>query len=185
MEILTVVGILGFLITAILGTLVGGQACWSIADARIQTSQQARMAIERMSQELRLSTAGNCIIDQIVAGRRGILIRFQVPLINPATGNFRLDGNGDLVWGAQGQVGWRIVYLVVGNNLVRRIWDLSNQPVGADTVLARHIAGVFFQGDPLSWPRPERIEITIVSSDTTTQGRIVQTTFTSEVALKN
>ncbi len=164
-EILMTVAIMSFLIMVVFGILINSQRAYHTADADIDLRNQLRIAIEKLSSELRntgLDGAGNAqytVFDGAGAFSTDT-IRFSMPIYCSATSSF-LDASGNpSYWGAPLNYGCNsytcmdqngdcstleykyLWYMVDGNNQLLRIVANAAGATVASTVVARNISNL-------------------------------------------
>jgi len=104
-ELMVVVALFIFMLAAMYGVLLSGQASWFTTDANIEVQENVRKTLSRISSELRQSGFDSGGIDQVAitdgGGPNGTdIVKFSVPVLCEAGSNF-LDANGDVAhWGA-------------------------------------------------------------------------------------
>ena len=168
-ELLMVVGLFSLILGSTMGVFLTGQMAWNTGQASIEIQQQARYGINAMVRELNLSQHNK------VKGINAGTLALQVPL-NAATeggdGRSRIDidASGNLVWGADGNQGYWIEYIVENGQLKRKVFnqrpDYASAQEISDRTLARYIQGVSFVADQISanpdWP--QGLEITVTAA---------------------
>jgi len=194
-ELLVVVGIFTLIIGASFTLLSSGRLSANLSEARIQTSENARLAMEQITRELRLSHSSKGHISNAVGWatnlNNGIVINFQIP-VGSYDAQLSLNLNNELQWGwgralpdAAGTpttLGYYIAYSVDGNNqLLRSTYTAADGSGLTSEIIARHISSLTFSRTSTS---SQIINITIVGQRQTAQGPITQT-LNSRVKLRN
>ncbi|MBU3933383.1 MAG: prepilin-type N-terminal cleavage/methylation domain-containing protein [Candidatus Omnitrophica bacterium] len=193
-ELMVVIFIFSIIMAATFGVLSTGRQSWHTGSTQVELQQETRRAMDRMVRELRES--GSTHISIPVGGGS---ITFQVPIdediIDTTVDDDVLDVNGNIEWGAGGNLGRSIQYLLGGLNnrqLLRRV--LNGYPigvqVGADVILANNIRSdspppnaLMFVGSPAG--NPIVISIEVSAQKDAVPGRTMQSTLNSQVTLRN
>ncbi len=136
-----------------------GSRLWDVTYTRSRVSGEARMAIERLTRELRNSTMARITIPQ------ASILQFQVPA--------SIDANGVITWS-----GW-IQYSIGGLNneqLVRL--DLTT---GGSTVMANKVTTLQF----VSNANPATLTVNLTAQDATDYGTQIPVPLSSTVEFRN
>ena len=169
-EALVVVGLFSLILGSIMGVFLTGHMAWRIGGANIDIQQQTRYGMDAMVRELNLSQQFRV---RIINANT---LALQVPLntANPGgdgRSRINIDGSGNLVWGAEGTQGYWIEYIVVGNELRRKVFnnrpDLGGvEQAQLETTLARNIQSVNFVSDQISAnpSQPQGIQIILTAA---------------------
>jgi prepilin-type N-terminal cleavage/methylation domain-containing protein len=149
LELMAVTGIFGLTMAVSAVLLITSKGYGDIHEAQLQSKESARVALERISQELRLSSSSKVSIDTAIRWSpssvepAGAVVNFQIPV--GVYGVLDLSASNELKWGSAVTVDHHIAYSVNGNSqLVRTTYAAA--PSGGDTVdvVSSHIAGITF-----------------------------------------
>ena len=103
------------------------QKAWNTVENDCSANFDLRRAAERIADELRQSTTTMIVVDH--SGTDADMVTFMVPISDVA---------GVISWGADGNAGWSIRYVVENGQLIRR--NLTGGMVSAgDQVLATNV----------------------------------------------
>jgi len=153
------------------GTLVtlaqAGRISWEIGDEAAEVEHNLQQATTWMSRELVASATAQVAIDP--AQNR---LTFAVPVDESVVGTDDLQ----IVWGAEGNPGWRIEYLLGGApgtpQLLRQLRDNLGAPQGTPTVLANYVRSFVITGEPdIVQPVTVRLELTVARGAMQREGR--------------
>jgi type II secretory pathway pseudopilin PulG len=169
-ELLIVTGIITLVIGASLVLISTGSLSVNLTDAQIQTQEQARIAMEQISRELRLSRAGLVRISGNLGWTASDTspndtINFQIPLGSYAD-QLTLNSNNEIQWGCgqadQSHLGHFLAYSVNGNNQLTRTSYTNSDGTGIEETktICQNINQITFLRDKTS---DEYIEIQIVT----------------------
>lgn len=166
LEVLMVVGLFSLILGLVLGVFLTGQLAWGRGQTQIGLQQQVRWGMEAMVRELNLSSQSRL---RIINPNR---LTFQGPLnaANPggdSRSRIDIDNHGNLVWGADATPNNWIEYIVVNNELRRRVVPAVGAAFISETTLARHIQSVTFLPDQASDSptSPDGIEIILTGAN--------------------
>ena len=198
-ELLVVIGISIFITAAIYGLLAAGRRSWLVGEALLATQQEARLGLDKMTRELRLSTPAHVTV---AAGNN--TVRFDIPFdadgdgfldIIPGTslnaygaddvGDFDKDG---AVW----EQGWQIEYQIdaVNEQIIRRVLDNTGAQM-SQAIVANNINPLLtnFQTDSGGVVPDEVINIDLTTEINAIQRRPInppiQMTLRATVKLRN
>ena len=193
-ELLVVIGIFFLVIGASFALLSSGRLSVSIGEAQIQAKECARLAMDRISRELRLSSSeinnrmGQriCVITNgltSTANVSGNVIYFQVP-VEAADGTLDLRDN-TLKWGTREAEDQYICYFL-GGPAADQLFKSTSSSVGTATtasgvIIAPNISSINFSRQNLG---ADLIDIEIVGRGQATSGEITQT-LRSSIKLRN
>ena len=167
-ELLVALALLGFTLSGLLLALEQGQQAYAIGAARVEAQQNGRIALERLTREIRGAGAGGADFDAIsVAEPQRIVLH--------------LDKTGD---GAIGERGRTITWRLLGT-VLRRDAGAGAQPV-IDGV--RSLALEYRDARGRSTPVPGEVRTVVITLTTTGDGGppgAGLTTFTTQVRLRN
>lgn len=191
-ELMVVLGIFTLIIGVGLALVSTGRLSVDVGEAKIQAEQEARLSLDKISRELRLSRASKIRISDTISftgaeTRPGAVINFQIPIGSYAE---QLDLTDDhmLKWGAE-RAGvpdperWVIAYSLNPDTdqLIRTTYD-RDHPADAQTqVIASNITALSFDRSDIS---SSLITITITGSVRTAHDPIEQS-LTSHIKLRN
>ena len=182
-EVLVVVGILTLIIGASFTLLSSGRLSANLSEAQVQTAENARIAMNRITKELRLSRSSRAHISNGVGLatnlNNGTVINFQIPVGSYAP-QLQLNPDNSLQWGCAGSQGHFLAYSVVNSQLLRRAY-YADGSLDVSEIIANHIFSVTFSRTSAG---SQIINIAIVSQRQTAQGPIIQT-LNSRVKLRN
>lgn len=187
MEVLVVVGIFTLIIGVSLTLLSSSRLSTDITEAQIQVAEHARLAMDRITKELRLSHFSRVRIRNSLgfpAGEisPGSVINFQIPKGSYDADGLDLDPNYSLQWGSATTAGHYLAYSVDGNNqLLRTAYTDSSGSNPTSQIIAQNIASVTFSRTSTI---SNLISITIVAERQITPATIRQT-LQSNVTLRN
>lgn len=170
-DLLAALAVLGLLLAATLSLLQQGQQAYAVGAAAVESQQGARVAVARLTAELRQAGAGDAAGPAVV-------------MAEPTRVVFRLDANGDgVVAGPSETIEW-----FLGGEVLRRSAGAGGQPV------VNGVTGLAFEyrdaaGRPAATPEAVRevaITLTVRSlrSSATAAGHSV-TTIATRVRLRN
>ena len=165
METLFTVAIFSVITTVIFSVFMVGVSSWQIGEAKTQSQEGSRRAMEMIAKELRLASSYRLQIlnDSGAPVFSGTRIIFQVPVYSQQ--QIQLDTSGQLTWGAGGTQGYWVSYrLIIPHEAtagqLKRIILASNKTTEiSSAVLANNVAGVEFNGLPNNTYTPSSIEI--------------------------
>ena len=185
-ELMVVMGIFTLIIGAGFTLLSSGRLSTDISEAQIQTVGHARLAMDRISKELRLSHFSRLRISNSVNFTAaeispGSIINFQIPV---GSYDVALDLDGtSLKWGSAANEGDYLAYQVDANNqLLRTAYVDVNGANPSDVVIAQNIASITFSRTGVN---SNLITITIVTQRQTVSGIAITQTLHSNVTLRN
>ena len=191
-ELLVVTGIFTLIIGVSFTLLSTGRVSMFVNEAQIEAEENARIATNRISRELRLSRAGHVLISNN-PGFIGAeispesIINFQIPVETPG-GALNLNPDGSIRWGSKDADGGYtlnayIAYYMNGTQLERITYaNLDGSGIiGNSIVVATHITAITFSRNAPS--------SNLVNIELTTQGeantRTVAHTLRSSIKLRN
>jgi type II secretory pathway pseudopilin PulG len=194
-ELLMVTGIITLVIGASLVLISTGSLSVNLTNAQIQTQEQARIAMEQISRELRLSRAGLVRISgnlgwTVSDASPNDTINFQIPLGSYAD-QLTLNAINEIQWGCgqagQAHLGHFLAYSVNGNNQLIRSSYTNPDGTGIEEtkIICQNINQITFLRNNTS---DEYIEIQIVTQkQISAQAGTTQLTQTlhSRVRLRN
>ncbi|MBU1086986.1 MAG: type II secretion system GspH family protein [Candidatus Omnitrophica bacterium] len=191
-ELLVSLAIFTVVIGSLMTILISQNAFFSRASASVEVGSNARKVMSLMVKELRLSKVENVnLFDENgnafdAAHPDGVDIVFQVPIDWDGDGD-RFDINGNIEWGCEGGLGWKIEYYFDEDNkrVMRRLLDGSNV-AQSETVIADNISGFLIQGLHYDFTNKlykldsscDVVEITITSEKDSISGRTLDTPLT-------
>lgn len=113
LETLTVALISAFIFGVLLGVFVVGKNTWVMNSDSVELQQKARLAMERIAQELSLSQSAKVTLEKNHALCKDDLITFQAPQVNdePIAGTV-YNAAGTIKWGADEATNKYIKYFV-------------------------------------------------------------------------
>lgn len=173
-ELLVVVGIFTLIIGASFTLLSSGRLSANLSEAQIQAAENARIAMERITRELRLPHASKIRISNnrdFVTNEAcpNSVINFQIP-VGSYSNQLDLKADNSLKWGSANTEGYYLAYSVDGNNqLLRSTYTADDGSGLSSEIIAQHISSVTFSRTGAS---SQIINITIVSERQTAQGAI-------------
>ncbi|MCU0651586.1 MAG: prepilin-type N-terminal cleavage/methylation domain-containing protein [Candidatus Omnitrophica bacterium] len=164
-EVLITTSILAVISVAIFSVFMTGVSSWQIGEAKTQTQQETRRAMEMMSKELRLSSAYHLQVlnDSGIQAYSGTRIIFQMPVYSQQ--QVQVDTGGQLVWGAEGTQGYWVSYQLVipqgetSGQLKRLVLTGDKITKISSAVLANRVAAIEFNGLPNNTYTPSSLEI--------------------------
>ena len=198
-ELLVVIGIFTLITAAIYGLLAAGRRSWLVGEASLITQQEARLGLDRITRELRLSTPAH-----VTVAADNNTVRFDIPF--DADGDGFLDiipGTSLIVYGADDlgdfdgdgavwEQDWQIEYQIDVDNgqISRRVLDsagaLANQRVVVNKI---NPLLTNFQTDSGGLIPDEAVNIDLTTEVNTIRGRPVnppiQMTLKATVKLRN
>ena len=181
MELLVALGISTLIIATTLLFFLTIRLSLSRVEALIHTEEQARIAISRIANELRLANHYHMeIYDNLIVdgdNLSGDAIRFQIP-VGSYDADIHLTGGLAIEWGSNTTVGNYITYSLTGDKtLIRAETEGSN--IIRSTTLARNVKSLIFKRENLSSDKITiQIDVQDASIDLT---RIIK----SSVGLRN
>ena len=190
-ELLVVTGIFTLIIGVSFTLLSTGRVSMFVNEAQIEAEENARIATNRISRELRLSRAGQVLISNN-PGFIGAeispasVINFQIPVETPG-GALNLAPDGSIRWGSKDADGGYtlnayIAYYMNGTQLERITYaNLNGSGIIGSSIVATHITAITFSRNAPS--------SNLVNIELTTQGeantRTVAHTLRSSIKLRN
>ena len=167
-ELLVALALLGLTLSGMLWALEQGQQAYAIGEARVEAQQNGRIALERLTREIRAAGAGGRGFDAIsVAEPQRIVLH--------------LDRSGDGLISQRGEtITWRLL-----GTVLRRDAGGGAQPVinGVQSLALDYLDA---RGQPTRVPGAVRtVAITLTTAGGSGAGRAGATTFTTEVRLRN
>lgn len=130
-EVAIVVTILGVVLLAAVMLARGTQGAYESLSQDTELNFYLRRALEKMTDELRRCTLAQITIENSDPGADAV--EFSLPLgVSTDT----------VIWGAEGQPGWRVRFLVEDGVLVRRVVDGTGTIRTMDQVLATGVDGL-------------------------------------------
>lgn len=190
-EIMIAAAIFTFIVSALYGTLATGRRSWLTGEALVTAQEQARIAMERVANELRHS---NHI--HVTVAADNMSVRFDVPADTDGDGFLDfIAGTSSIVFGAEDTANWEIEYQIDANNerLLRRVYNAAGDPQPA-TIVAQDIdaTNCSFQTESGGTGMPqEAVIITLATEVDSVQGwgtsltPPIQTTLRTRVNLRN
>lgn len=199
----------------ILGVLILGNRYWHIGTDYVYLQQQARLAVDKMSNELVLSNSDNAygkilIGDHVSQGQAaggGYSITFKVPtpVKYKTFDNLDVysyyDNLGNINWGPGVQLelpsglAYKIKYCVENGKLVRKIVDAAGNPAPveiegfAPVILANDISEVIFIGQlneaEYGFNNAPLVQVRVTASKTNAFTGNLSHTLISQVYLRN
>jgi len=167
-ELLTAVALVGLVLSGMLGALQQGQQAYAIGAARVEAQQNGRIALERLTREIRAAGAGRGAFDAIaLAERERLTLQFDV------------DGDGAITQRGE-TVTWHLAAPVL-----RRDAGGGAQPVinGVRSLVLEYRDG---RGQPTAVPGEIRtVVITLVTEGEQNAGAAGLATLTTQVRLRN
>lgn len=158
-EAMVSVMIMSIITVVTLQAFMTGTRLWDVTYTESRLSGESRMAIERLTRELRNSATARIAIPQL-----GVL-QFQVPA--------SIDASGNITWS-----GW-IQYSIGGLNNEQLIrLDLTN---GTTTVMANKVTTLQF----VSNTNPPTLTINLTAQDATDYGTLIPIPLSCTVELRN
>lgn len=154
-ELLFAVGILLLAIAATSSIFFTGRRSAETYDAEFQVREYARIAMNRISGELRLSRPIMVRINNNIGWllpelRNGAVVNFQIP-VGAYNTSLNLTVDYDLRWGSADREGDFITYFInPGGELRRGIYTLPNAGGLVDQLVISNIANITFDRDILS-----------------------------------
>ncbi len=169
-EVMMVVGLISLVMGSVLGIFITGHMAWNTGQLNSQVQQQARHGMDAMVRELHLSQHNRvqCIDANTLA--------LQIPLNATALGGdgrSRIDiEDGNLIWGAEGNEGYWVEYLVESdqnlnrNVLKRKVLTAIGGAEVSETILAYYIQSIAFTADQISTnPNyPQGVKLTLTAA---------------------
>lgn len=191
-EVLIATGILSLVTGAIMAVMMTGLSSWQVGEAKTQGQQDARRAMQAMTQELRLSNSGHIQImneyGSVIDTGTGISVRFQVPLYDKINQKIDLDTDGYKKWGAGSSLNYWICYKLDTENpsqLKRVILNTNKTEVtNISSVLANNVQSLNFIGLPNNTYSPTSVQVILVTTNISS-GKSINSTLTSRVWLRN
>lgn len=174
-EVMIVISISIMLGAAISYILLVGGASWHSGDASVQVNQEARRGMYTMVRELRNTRAQSTIIDVPADGNFYNAVTFRTPqTVMTVSGGKTfyspvVDAMGNIAWDNP------VTYSVVNNQLRRT----SGASV---TVLANNVTSATFRRQASAL---DILEISIQTSRTTPQQRVITATLNCAVKMRN
>lgn len=187
MEVLITMGIFTLIAAASYSVLLSSNLSSSISEIQIESNASARIALERIIQELQLSQPNKVWLTSNTLGATtssvlGNVVNFQVPVITNGDLSFNA---GQLKWGSQTTEGEYIAYSVKCSEgkcqLLRSIYTSSNGSNPQEKVVAQDIVSLWFKK---SAEAPN-----LITMEITAQGKVSGKPYThtlrSAIRLKN
>lgn len=187
LEVLVVVGIFTLIIGTSFTLLSSSRLSTDITEAQIQVAEHARLAMDRITKELRLSHFSRVRISgnlKFTAAETnpGSVINFQIP-VGSYDDQLALDPNNALQWGCAANPGHYLAYSVDGNHqLLRTAYTDQAGSNPTSQIIAQNIASVSFSRTSTS---SNLISITLVAQRQTAAGLLISHTLGSNVSLRN
>jgi prepilin-type N-terminal cleavage/methylation domain-containing protein len=186
MELLIVVGIFALIIGASLSIFSSGKLSFDVNEANIQAEEHARIAIERIANELRISRAGLVRISDNVnwttSNVAGDTINLQIPVGSYAA-QLTLSDDNSLQWGSEADPGHYLAYSVNANSqLVRSIYTLTDGSDATDTIIVPDISAISFSRTSTG---SELITVVIDAAVQTSSGYTASRTLQSSIKIRN
>jgi len=178
MELMVALGISTLIITTLLLFFMTTRVSLARIEALIHAEEQARIALSRIGNELRLSSPLHVdIYDNSTASISGNNIRFQIPVGAYAT-DINLTSSQAIEWGSNAAAGNYFTYSLNGDKaLIRAETDGFN--IISSSILAQDVKALIFKRENLS---SDQIIFQIDVQDTTLN---LTRTIKSSVKLRN
>ncbi len=150
LELMAVVGVFG-LTVAVSGVLLTTSRNYGdFNEAKLQAKESARIALERINQELRLSSPSKVSISNLVSWapssnepQPGSVINFQIPV--GIYSNLDLTSSNELKWGSAFNEGSYLAYSVNGNSqLVKSTYTSASGANPTTELVSNHIGSITF-----------------------------------------
>ena len=186
MEMMVVLAIFAIVIGAIFMTMTSGRISWQTDEAAVQVQEDLRKGLRIIGQELRESGRVQAVTHVLINGANNVIV-FQIPIdANAATPEFDLS-SGQILWGAEGTVGYALRYQRSGSQLTRELvnsFSLAAPTVGTARVLANHITSVTFTQVP-AVGSITGVDITLAAQQMSLARHLISLTERLHVVLRN
>ncbi len=166
-ELLVSLVILGFTMAGLFTCLDHTQRAWAIGAARVESQQGARVALERLTRELRSAGAGSDAFDAISVAEPD-----RITLHSDLDGDGAATGRGETV-------AWRLV-----DRVLRRDAGGGAQPV-VDGVRSLVLEYLDATGRPAAAPGAARTVVVTLTTEGGAGGAGATTTIATRVRLRN
>ena len=185
-ELLLVTGIFTLIIGVSFTLLSTGRVSMFVNEARIQAEENARLAADQISKELRLSSANLELVhisDSVgwaTNNTSGTVINFQIP-VGSYDGTLDLTGANELKWGNEDTEDAYIAYWLNDNLLTRSIYTASDGSDATGRTIASDVTSLAFSR--------AATDSALINIDISTQGeastRTATRTLRSGIKLRN
>ena len=186
LEMMVVLAIFAIISGAIFMTMSSGRISWQTNEAAVQIQEDLRRGLRTIGQELRESGRVDSTAHVVINGSNDVIV-FQIPIdANSATPEFDLSA-GQILWGAEGTVGYALRYRRNGSQLMRDLVDsfsLGASTVGTARVLANNITSVVFTQVPASGDITG-VDTALTAQKTSLAQHMMTLTETLHVVLRN
>lgn len=126
-ETIVVVAVMGAILVSVVTFSLATQSSYEIVLSGAKTTADIRRPLDAMTADLRNSAPDRVTVDELAPDWDAV--SFQVPV--------GWNGGG-IVWGAEGEAGYRLEYRIEGvGRLVRRVLDDTGTPVDEITLARR------------------------------------------------
>ena len=128
LELMIALAIAMILVGVVLRMVGSTQQAWDTVSNNADANFDLRRAAERVADELRQSSTAHIVVEDTSVDAD--TVTFQVPVAK---------AQDVVLWGAEGNSGWFLQFVVQDGKLIRRIYDGSMTIAAMDQVLVNHI----------------------------------------------
>jgi prepilin-type N-terminal cleavage/methylation domain-containing protein len=194
MEVLITTGILALIAAASYTVLFTGSLFSNLSESQIESNARARIALERVLQELRLTnpsrvwftnynrTQETVVLRTTLSLGAGNLVKFQIPVVDSATGELILAIGNQLQWGTGTEANKYIAYFVDPLNLCLLRYTYN---VSGSSVIDLQTTLIATQIDSINFTQNGNFITVTIAARATVAGKTSSQTLRSSIRLRN